>query len=46
MSHFRIVHEINSGTWVPGHLSTNAVILAIILAAVGLGMAAYLILVR
>ena|ERR1700730_12977190 len=46
MSHFQIVHELNSGTWIPGRVSTNAVILAIILAAVGLGMAVYLILVH
>jgi putative membrane protein len=44
--HFQIVRELSSGAWVPGRVSTNAVVLAIILAAAGLGMAAYLILVH
>lgn len=46
LRHFQIVHELSSGTWIPGRVSKNAVMLAIILAAAGLGMAAYLILVR
>lgn len=44
--HFQLVHELSSGTWIPGRVSRNAVILALILAAVGVGMAVYLIFVR
>ena len=44
--HFQLVHELSSGTWIPGRVSRNAVILALILAAVGIGMAVYLVLVR
>jgi putative membrane protein len=44
--HFQLVRELSSGTWIPGRVSRDAVILALILAAVGIGMAAYLIVVR
>lgn len=44
--HFQLVHELSSGTWIPGQVSKNAVILALILAAAGIGMGVYLILVR
>ena len=44
--HFQLVHELSSGTWIPGRVSRNAVILALILAAVGIGMAVYLVIVR
>lgn len=44
--HFQLVRELNSGTWVPGRVSKNAIILAILLAAVGTGMAVYLIVIR
>jgi len=44
--HFQLVHELSSGTWIPGRVSRNAVILALILAAVGIGMAVYLIIVH
>ncbi len=44
--HVQLVHELSSGTWIPGQVSKGAVILALTLAAVGIGMAAYLILVR
>ena len=44
--HFQITRELSSGTWVPGRVSRNAVVLALILAAVGLGMAGYLIFIR
>jgi len=43
--HFRLVRELSTGTWKAG-VSTEAVALGLILAAVGLGMAIYLILVR
>lgn len=44
--HFRITRELSSGTWVPGRVSKEAVILALLLAVVGVAMAAYLMIVR
>src|SRR5580658_6916346 len=35
LQHLRIVQELRTGTWLPGRVSTNAVILALLLAAVG-----------
>lgn len=43
--HFRLVRQLRSGTWKAG-VSKDAVILGLLLAAVGLGMAVYLILVH
>jgi putative membrane protein len=44
--HFQLIHELSSGTWRPGRVSRDAVLLGLILAAVGIAMAIYLILVR
>ena len=44
--HVQITRELSSGTWVPGRVSRDAVILALLLAAVGAAMAAYLLVVR
>ena len=44
--HVQLVRELSSGTWIPGRVSREAVILALLLAAVGIGMAAYLLVVR
>ena len=44
--HIQLIHELSSGTWQPGRVSRDAVILGLILAAIGIGMAIYLILVR
>jgi putative membrane protein len=44
--HFQITRELSSGVWIPGRVSTPAVILGSVLAAVGLGMAIYLMLVH
>jgi putative membrane protein len=44
--HFQLVHQLSSGTWIPGRVSKEAVWLALILAAVGVAMAIYLILVH
>ena len=46
LRHIQLIHELSSGTWQPGRISRDAVILGIILAAIGIGMAIYLILVR
>ena len=44
--HFRLVRELSSGTWRPGRISRSAVLLAALLALVGVGMAAYLVILR
>jgi putative membrane protein len=46
LRHIQLVRELSSGTWQPGRVSRDAVTLGIILAAIGIGMAIYLILVR
>jgi putative membrane protein len=46
LRHFQLIHELSSGTWRPGRVSRDAVILGLLLAAIGVGMAIYLILVR
>ena len=43
--HFQLIHELNSGTWKAGRLSTGAVVLALVLAGIGIGMTVYLLLV-
>jgi putative membrane protein len=44
--HIQLIHELSSGTWQPGRVSRDAVILGLILAAIGLGMATYLVFIR
>jgi putative membrane protein len=46
VKHVRLVRELASGTWVPGRVSTSAMVLALLLAAVGIFMAVYLIAIR
>jgi len=46
LRHFQLVRELSSGTWVAGRVSKNAVVLALLLATVGIGMAVYLIVIR
>jgi putative membrane protein len=46
LRHFQLTHELASGTWRPGKVSRDAVILGLLLAAIGVAMAVYLILVR
>lgn len=46
VQHVRTVRELREGTWVAGRISTNAVVLALLLAVVGLGMGAYLLYLR
>jgi len=43
VQHVRNVHELRNGTWVAGRVSTSAVVLALILAVVGVGMGAWLL---
>ena len=44
--HVQLVHQLSSGTWTPGRISIDAVILGLLLAAVGLAMAIYLVILR
>jgi putative membrane protein len=44
--HFQIVHELRAGTWLAGRVSRSAVALALLLAAAGVGMVLYLVLVQ
>jgi putative membrane protein len=44
--HYRLIRELSSGTWIPGRVSKSAVALALVLAAVGVAMAGYLIVIR
>jgi hypothetical protein len=37
--HFQLVRELRSGSWRAGRVSTDAVILALVLAAMGIAMA-------
>ena len=46
LRHIQLIHQLSSGSWQPGRVSRDAVILGLILAAMGIGMAVYLILVR
>jgi putative membrane protein len=46
LRHIQLIHQLSAGTWQPGRISRDAVILGLILAAIGIGMAIYLILVR
>jgi putative membrane protein len=44
--HFQLVRELASGSWQPGRISKDAILLALILALLGVAMAVYLIFVR
>ena len=44
--HRTLIRELSSGTWRPGRTSKNAVLLAVLLAAVGACMAIYLLVLR
>jgi putative membrane protein len=46
LRHIQLVRQLSSGTWQPGRISRDAVILGLILTAIGIGMAIYLMLVR
>jgi putative membrane protein len=44
--HFQLVRELRSGTWQAGRVSTEGVILGLLLSAVGIAMALYLTVIR
>ena len=46
MRHVQVVRQLSDGTWQPGKISAQGVALGAALAASGLGMAAYLVLMR
>jgi putative membrane protein len=46
LHHVRTVRELRSGSWVPGQVSTSAVVRASLLAALGIGMGVWLVLLR
>lgn len=46
MQHLAVIRELNTGTWQPGRISRNAVVLASLLAVVGIAMSVYLIVIR
>ncbi len=46
LRHIQLIHQLSAGTWQPGRVSRDAVILGLILAAIGIGLAIYLPLVR
>ena len=46
LRHIQLIHQLSAGTWQPGRVSRDALILGFILAAIGIGMAIYLMLVR
>ena len=46
LRHIQLIHQLSSGTWQPGRVSRDALILGLVLAAIGIGMAIYLMLVR
>jgi putative membrane protein len=46
LRHIQLIHQLSAGTWQPGKVSRDAVVLGLLLAAIGIGMAVYLILIR
>jgi putative membrane protein len=46
LRHIQLVHQLKSGTWLPGRVSRDSVILGVLLAAVGIAMGVYLVLVH
>jgi len=46
MQHLTLIRELNTGTWQAGRVSRNAIVLASLLAVVGVAMTAYLLVLR
>jgi len=44
--HIRTVRELRTGSWIAGRASRNAIVLALLLAVVGIGVGIYLLLLR
>jgi putative membrane protein len=41
--HFRVTAQLRDGSWQPGRVSRNAVVLAILLAVIGVAIAGYIV---
>jgi putative membrane protein len=41
--HFRLVAQLRNGSWEPGRVSRNAVVLAVLLAVIGVVIACYIV---
>ena len=41
--HFRVVAQLRNGRWEPGRVSRNAVVLAVLLAVIGIVIASYIV---
>jgi putative membrane protein len=41
--HFRVVAQLRNGNWEPGRVSRNAVVLAVLLAVIGIVIASYIV---
>jgi inner membrane protein YidH len=41
--HFRVVAQLRNGSWEPGRVSKNAVVLAVLLAVIGILIAGYIV---
>ena len=46
LRHLQLIRELKSGTWIPGRVWRDAVVLGLVLAGAGIGMCIYLILVH
>ena len=46
IEHLQLIAHLKSGTWQPGRLSRNAIVLAILLALVGIAMGIYLLILQ
>ena len=44
LRHFQLIRELKSGTWTPGRISSDGVMLGLFLAGAGVGMCVYLVL--
>jgi putative membrane protein len=44
--HITLIRELSTGTWIPGRVSRNALLLAGLLALIGVAMAIYLLILR
>jgi putative membrane protein len=46
LRHFQLIRELKSGTWTPGRVSRDAIVLGLLLAGAGIGMCVYLVFVH
>ena len=46
LRHLQLIQELKSGSWVPGRISRDGVVLGVIFAGAGIGMCVYLVLMR